>query len=278
MIQSSVKLLLVTFLTISSAMVFAQEQPPQKSAEKFAVVELFTSEGCSSCPPAEANLARIKKEAEAQGVAVYPIAWHVDYWDYIGWKDPFASKQWSDRQRSYAQVWRNERIYTPQMVVNGKVEFVGSRVADSSKAISDALKESHSTSLDIGFVKHAPRQIILNYSIKGDYQGKSLYVVLVESGLVSNVNAGENRGRTLHQENVARGIYYVEQARKTPAGTMSIPVPENPESRDLSVIAFLQDDRSVVIDAADALDLGDYLDLKEDQAKTESNETGEANR
>ncbi|MCA9557144.1 MAG: DUF1223 domain-containing protein, partial [Myxococcales bacterium] len=108
------------------------------TAPGFAVVELFTSEGCSSCPPADANLARLLKAAGDR--PVLGLSWHVDYWDRLGWKDPFSSDAATARQNAYAKAWGTRRLYTPQMVVNGRDEFVGSSEAQADAAVAAALK------------------------------------------------------------------------------------------------------------------------------------------
>ncbi len=99
----------------------------------FAVLELFTSEGCSSCPPADELLAKIQKESE--GKSIYILAYHVDYWDRLGWKDMFSSADYSKRQTQYGQWLHKSSVYTPQLIVNGKAEFVGS----SESAIREAI-------------------------------------------------------------------------------------------------------------------------------------------
>ena len=99
------------------------ESRVHNSAEPFAFIELFTSEGCSSCPSADQNLERIATRAKANGQNVYTLSYHVDYWNYLGWEDPYSSKTFSDRQREYAQQFESSRIYTPQMVINGPVSY-----------------------------------------------------------------------------------------------------------------------------------------------------------
>ena len=101
------------------------------AAEPFAVVELFTSEGCSSCPPAEALLNQIHPRAAKSGQRIYTLAFHVDYWDRLGWKDPFSEAAYSQRQNSYANGFGEDRIYTPQMIVNGRGGFVGSDAGEA---------------------------------------------------------------------------------------------------------------------------------------------------
>ena len=95
-----------------------------KKQESVVVLELFTSQGCSSCPSADVLLDKVRNEYKSENV--FTLSYHVDYWDYIGWKDPFSQKQFTEKQRSYAQKFNDNRIYTPAVVVNGKEHFVGS--------------------------------------------------------------------------------------------------------------------------------------------------------
>src|SRR5438445_2521237 len=96
------------------------------SAQNPVVIELFTSQGCSSCPVADKNLAEIIEKAETNGQQVYGLSFHVDYWNDIGWKDPYSKAEFTERQKKYASIRSFENIYTPQMIVNGETEFVGS--------------------------------------------------------------------------------------------------------------------------------------------------------
>jgi hypothetical protein len=102
-------------------LLFAQAAAPAPEASPI-IIELFTSQGCSSCPPADRLLKRLAGDPR-----VIPLSFHVDYWNYIGWTDPFSSKRWSERQQGYARAFRSNRIYTPQLVVSGRTGASGSR-------------------------------------------------------------------------------------------------------------------------------------------------------
>lgn len=120
----------------------------------FAVVELFTSEGCSSCPPADEVVAKIQRESK--DVPVYILAYHVDYWNRLGWKDVFSSAEYSKRQNDYANYLNLQSVYTPQIVVNGKTEFVGSQESTLRSAIHNGLLQSRGTALNITYSKQNP--------------------------------------------------------------------------------------------------------------------------
>ena len=127
---------LVTLLMLSVA---------QAQAERsLAVVELFTSQGCSSCPPADHVLGELAQERD-----IIALSYHVDYWDYMGWKDIFGSPENSQRQRVYAHRMKKKNVYTPQMVVNGKADVVGSRPMDVAKAVMNAKKRTMPVSVKI---------------------------------------------------------------------------------------------------------------------------------
>src|SRR5579872_5297720 len=115
---SGMKIMILLLFVIISSAAFSQNNP--------VVIELFTSQGCSSCPAADKNLAELIEEAEKKGLPVYGLSFHVDYWNYIGWKDPYSRSEYTARQREYSSFLNSETVYTPQMIVNGEVEFVGS--------------------------------------------------------------------------------------------------------------------------------------------------------
>src|SRR5258706_3032673 len=125
------KILIHLALTMTSLIALSQENP--------VVMDLVTSQGCSSCPAADKNLAEINEDAEKNGQPVYGLSFHVDYWNYIGWKDPYSKPEYTARQHQYAQKLNSESVYTPQMIVNGEIEFVGSNKKASSEAVAQAL-------------------------------------------------------------------------------------------------------------------------------------------
>jgi hypothetical protein len=128
-------------LTLISITASAQSSP--------VIVELFTSQGCSSCPSADKNLAEIVENAERNHEPVYGLSFHVDYWNHLGWKDPYSNRAFTERQRNYAKLMNSESIYTPQIVINGENEFVGSNVKSIRGTIAAELasKKIHSLRL-----------------------------------------------------------------------------------------------------------------------------------
>ena len=216
----------------------------------FAVVELFTSEGCSSCPPADKLLGQIDERARADGSRVFPLAFHVDYWNHLGWTDPFSSEASSNRQRDYGRALHLESIYTPQMIVNGEREFVGSNGEIAEKAVSEALSRpgENTITLHLG-VGREYGDVLTEYDVAGERKGRVLNIALVESDLTVKVPRGENSGRTLRHDNVVRQFTTV-RLDDAAQGNLSIPVPPGAQRKKLLVIAYVQDPVSMKITGA----------------------------
>lgn len=247
-------LALATFLMLRStspspASALAAAPP---AAGSIAVVELFTSQGCSSCPPADRLLSAIAAEPAFAGKVV-PLAYHVDYWDYIGWTDPFSSADWSARQKQYAQAYNTNRIYTPQLVVNGTDEMTGSEERRVRAAIAKALAEKPPVDLDLSVEKTASglRAKITASHAEALPRDADVLVALVENGLVTKVGRGENGGRTLKNDAVVRRLQRAFALGAAPGGratgSVDLPVGEAAPGRKLGVAAFAQDPKTQAI-------------------------------
>ncbi len=220
-----------------------RENSSGKAAKSPVVIELFTSQGCSSCPPADRFLSELASSTDLEIVA---LSFHVDYWNYIGWTDPFSSSAWSDRQRRYARTFGGNRVYTPQMVVNGRWEGVGSNRAEISKLLERARSEAARAELVVSAELVADRLVVavgthLRESEVGP-ESLGLWVAIVENDLVTAVGRGENASKTLRNDRVVR---HLEKAggsgRPVGAGTSLEIALESGWRRDrLSVVAFLQ--------------------------------------
>jgi hypothetical protein len=225
---------------------FATDVNKVKANKGFAVVELFTSEGCSSCPPADALIEKIQKESNDQ--PVYILAFHVDYWDRLGWKDSFSSAAYSKRQNQYSQ-WLNAQVYTPQAVVNGSKEFVGSKEGAMRSAIKDQLQKGSSAGLELSDIKRDEGKITLQYHVQLKPANTSLLLALVEKNAVSKVLRGENGGRTLSHVQIVRNLQTIHlNGQNNGAGTLEIPA--GLDGNGLEVIAFLQNNSNGEIIAA----------------------------
>jgi hypothetical protein len=192
--------LLVAFLTTG--------QPVPVTAPVPVVVELFTSEGCSSCPPADQVLAALAHDQPVAGAMIIPLGMHVTYWDELGWKDPASLAAATGRQQDYSHVFGADRIYTPQAVIDGHDELVGSDEGAIKRAIAKAAKQPHAS---VG-VTAAGDGASLNLRVRVENvpldakEPLEVRVVLTENGLTSIVKRGENGGRTLHHDAVVRQV------------------------------------------------------------------------
>ena len=193
-------------VVVTAAVLVGWKWHPAQSG--FAVVELFTSEGCSSCPSAEALLARTQREDK--DLPVYCLAFHVDYWDRQGWKDVFSDKSYTDRQQQYSRWLRLNEIYTPQAVVNGTSEFVGSNGAEMSKAINAGLGQKGEVQLTLHAVRLDAGRVGWEYKIDGlaagGKQHLALITAIVEKNATTPVRGGENVGKSLSEAQIVRSL------------------------------------------------------------------------
>jgi len=222
----------------------------QSTAARVAVVaELFTSEGCSSCPPADDLLRRLIDEQPIQGVEVIALGEHVDYWNHQGWKDPFSSSKFTARQQQYGQIIGDDRIYTPQLIVDGRAEMIGSDDAQVRKSLAEEAKAPHASMKMTATRDTDGRAVAVRVDANGippdDAKSGDLDVVLalVENGLVSEVKAGENARRTLHHSAVTRRLEVVGSLPKdatSGTATAKLPLATAWTADNMRIVAFLQ--------------------------------------
>lgn len=215
-----------------------KEIPDQQKG--FAVVELFTSEGCSSCPAADETIIRLSKEFTER---VYFLCYHVDYWDYTGWKDEFANAKFTDRQEKYAGMLGVQSIYTPQAVVNGERELVGSRENRLRELINEDLKNEKAPVIELSAKENKPGNIAVSCHAPFN-EGLLLNIALVQRSAATNVKRGENSGRKLNHCNIVRDLETIEL--KTD-GTchLDFKIPSGLKAEDMEVISFLQDKKNL---------------------------------
>lgn len=202
----------------------------------FAVVELFTSEGCSSCPAADEVVAKIQRETSEK--PVYILAFHVDYWNRLGWKDIFSEPAYSNRQNQYSS-WLNASVYTPQVVINGQQEFVGSDESRLRSSITTALHKTNPVHLSINSIKENDRNVSIHYQIDGKIANNSLVLALIEKTASSKVLRGENEGRTLSHVQIVRNFQTISLNEQS-EGVSDIEIPAGLDNQGLEIIAFLQ--------------------------------------
>ena len=201
----------------------------------FALVELFTSEGCSSCPPADELVARVEKES--QGKPVYILAYHVDYWNRLGWKDQFSSAEFSARQSQYSRYLNLNGVYTPQIVVNGRTEFVGSEEGKLRNSISANLQKANN-GLTVSTNSIDGSQLKIKYNVTGSNSNMALMVAMVEKNAVSKVESGENGGRTLSHVQIVRKLQKFNLTANS--GEVNLALPHGFNIHNGEIIAFLQ--------------------------------------
>jgi hypothetical protein len=226
------------------------------------IVELFTSEGCSSCPPADALLKELSEQQKMNGVQVVALEEHVDYWNHLGWKDPYSAAEFSQRQSDYAQIFGTDGVYTPQMVVDGHSELVGSRSAAAREAIQEAANQPKAEIVLAGGVNSSPGKPALEVQIKNlegiSVRGETeLWVAVTEKGLQTDVKAGENSGETLKHAAVVRSLRKIDTLRDPAGYDRQIQVPIDPgwKKENLAVVAFLAEKSSRKIIGAAATPL-----------------------
>jgi hypothetical protein len=202
------------------------------------LVELFTSEGCSSCPPADQLLSHLQKDQPIDGVEVIVLSEHVDYWNQLGWTDPFSASGFTDRQQRYTASLQSEGPYTPQMVVDGTTAFVGS---DSRRALQVIAAAAKVDKANVA-LHCAADPLSLGIHIDGGHEDADVLLAIAENGLASNVTRGENRGRQIEHDGVTRRLTVIGHARKqqTFEAEQKIALDRSWRRENLSAVVFLQ--------------------------------------
>lgn len=188
------------------------------------IVELFTSEGCSSCPPADQLLARLEQAQPVPEADIIVLGEHVDYWNQLGWLDRFAAHLYTERQQEFAHTFALEDIYTPQMVVNGQVEFNG---ADGPRALQEIRRAAIAPHSSVSLLRKDPSDLALTVShFPAGTKSVEILLAITEDSLASDVHKGENAGRRLIHTGVVRSLVSVARfdARKSPDFTADLPL------------------------------------------------------
>jgi hypothetical protein len=251
-------ILAIAVVSICMAMLAKTTEPgvPRRAV----VVELFTSEGCSSCPPADELLGRLRQELAAKNVQVIPLGFHVDYWNSLGWKDRFSSAEFTQRQEQYTRSLKVDGPYTPEMVVDGEVEFVGNDSGRAQRTIREQASQLETAQVKIA----AAGTDQLNIQVKsaaGPLSGNALVMLAItEDNLTTQVFSGENGGRTLHHAAVVRELRQVGALNN---GAIETTVPLKLEKdwkrNELRAVVFVQNGPSGKIEGATSVVLADQL-------------------
>jgi hypothetical protein len=224
-----------------------------KTSRTPVVVELFTSEGCSSCPPADALLARLADDPLGGSVQLIALEEHVDYWNDQGWIDPFSSRDWTQRQYVYAGVLGNKNPYTPQMVVDGTIEFSGSRSNQARETILKAVSNrkipvilEQSNPNGASAVNLSAKIGKLDGTAKGD--AAEVWLAITETALHSAVKRGENAGEDLHHAAVVRSMRKIGEAKATGetsfSGETKVSLQKDWNRANLRAVLFVQEKKS----------------------------------
>jgi hypothetical protein len=207
------------------------------------LVELFTSEGCSSCPPADALLAKLDHDQPIPNADIIILGEHVDYWDNLGWHDRFSSHQYTDRQSQYSASLNTNGAYTPQMVVDGTDQFVGNDVTHAQRAITHA---AETAKLNLSLSKPAvdARKVSASVSLSsaGSHPSGDLYAALVDPVDTTDVRKGENGGRHLQHAGVVRSLQRIGSLKQlnTAPLSFSLNAPADANVADMRIVVFAQ--------------------------------------
>ena len=226
------------------------------------IVELFTSEGCSSCPPADLLLSRLEKSQPVAGARIIALEEHVDYWNQLGWVDPFSAPHYRGRQNDYALNFHIESIYTPQMVVNGQTEFVGN---DGNRALQAIGAARQTTLVDLQNIPNSKDPDLVDLTVQVTNpkvprpRAADVYLAVTESELESQVLRGENAGRRLKHAPVVRSFGII--GRLDPKGsnvgqiTNTLKLPHEWKRENLRAVVFVQERDSMRITGAAVAEL-----------------------
>jgi hypothetical protein len=198
----------IIVVVVSLSVPKAQSAPPETRRTPV-VVELFTSEGCSSCPPADALLQKLQAQQPVAGAEIIALEEHVDYWNHDGWVDPYSSPDWTERQQVYVSLNRND-AYTPELVVDGRSQFVGN---DEREARLEVEKAAHASKTEVSITTKAYTNGSQRFAVSiGKLEENNasdvaeVWLAVTEDGLTSSVSHGENSGRVLHHVATLRSL------------------------------------------------------------------------
>jgi hypothetical protein len=208
------------------------------------LVELFTSEGCSSCPPADTLLAKLEQDQPVEDAEIIVLGEHVDYWDQLGWHDRFSSHQYTDRQNQYRFRFHLDDVYTPQMVVDGTEAFVGNDAPHIFRAITSS---GHTAKINLALSKPTVDGAHVAFTVSSSappnmLSNADLYAALVDPTDTTNVQRGENKGQVLHHVAVVRSLQKIAKLKDLTAAPLkaTLLVPENSMPATMRIVVFAQ--------------------------------------
>lgn len=242
-----------SLLLLSQTQTFASECAAKSGNKTTPLLELYTSEGCSSCPPADKWISKINHDKSE----VTPLAFHVDYWDYIGWKDQFSKAEYSDRQRKTAAFGNAGFVYTPQFVFNGR-DFKGWDNSRLKSAINQTQQLASRADLTLNALNEADGSITLIANAESlnpkITKNADVFVALYENGLITQVKAGENNGRELKHDYVVRQLFGAYQLNNQHQFSKNFTLPSTWKNKEAGAVIFVQDSSNGEIIQSLALD------------------------
>jgi len=237
------KFLIAINLISATQPAISAECSAKSGAQTVPLLELYTSEGCSSCPPADKWLSSIKQDSGK----ITPLAFHVDYWNYIGWKDRFSKAEYSDRQRKTAAFGRAGYVYTPQFVMNGR-DFRGWDNSRLNQSIEATQKLASRANLSLDAVTQTNGEITLKVNAQTvnpvDAKNSDIFVVIYENNLVSQVKAGENSGRELNHDYVVRELFGAYQINNQNEFSKNFNLSSEWKKRDAGAVIYVQNSQT----------------------------------
>ena len=235
--------LLILFVFMSANIFQAAAQNEKRTP---IIVELFTSEGCSTCPPADKLLQTLVQEQPVSGVEIIGLSEHVDYWNRLGWTDPFSSVQFSNRQGYYAGFFKHSEIYTPQLIVDGTRELIGS---EGNKSLTDSAANPKGN-VELKIEKEDENTVSLKVKVANlpkisDGDKAVVLLAVTENNLTSSVSSGENSGRKLKHSAVTRYMKNIGGVTNDEANlSADVGLGKDWKRNDLSAVAFVQEANS----------------------------------
>ena len=251
------KILLTIFLALAFTSLMGHARKPSQPV----VVELFTSEGCSSCPPADALLLKLETSQSVAGANVIAIEEHVDYWNHDGWIDPYSSADWTQRQIDYVTHFKDKEPYTPQQIIDGQVELTGGQEDKTAQAVAQAVAQPK-TEVTLATANSSSEGTQLNVRIGKllggtDRDSAEVWLAITESGLASSVDAGENAGKNLRHASVLRSLHKigVANAKNDSAfeSSQKVKFKSSWNRQHLQLAVFIQEKKSMKILGAAAI-------------------------
>ena len=205
------------------------------------LVELFTAEGCSICPPADDVLRDLEQDQPVPGVEVIALEMHVDYWNGQGWRDPFAMRQLTNRQNEYIRLFRMDNVYTPQMVIGGQTQVLGSDREQARNEIARAARSPHAN-VDVSFQSASLATVKVD-RLPSQAQESEIWLAVTESNIENEVGAGYNSGRTLRHTGVVRSLVMLGHVEPGEPTVYSMHMRFNPrwKREDLKYVVFVQE-------------------------------------